>query len=389
MRVNRGGQLAPEEVFGRDGFIADLWRELEQQSVVLTAERRTGKTCVVKKMQANPPDDVLAFFEDLEWVHSTTEFIEEVVRCTTPEISRTARARKAFEEFWNSVGGTEIAGILKFPESRQPEWKHLLTRVLENLLKHHPGRIVFFWDEFPQMLQNIAQDNPGDAMEILDLLRTLRQQNPRLRFVYTGSIGFHSVLSYLQRRGYRNAPKNDMHAALLPPLVKEDGIDLARELLLGERIPVSEDEITAIATEIAEEAGCIPFYIHQIVGDLRGKADVSFGTARAVVNTGLAAPHDPWEMRHYRTRIDHDYEGGDSAYALAVLDVLGASETPLAFMEIAARAKARPGITDDEQLRSVLKHLEQDHYISKSAETGRYAFRTSLICRWWRLERDL
>jgi hypothetical protein len=37
MRVNRGGQLAPADIYGRDRFIEDLWRELEQTSVVLKA----------------------------------------------------------------------------------------------------------------------------------------------------------------------------------------------------------------------------------------------------------------------------------------------------------------------------------------------------------------
>jgi hypothetical protein len=387
MRVNRGGQLAPDEICGRDGFIEDLWRELEQLSVVLTAERRTGKTCVAKKMQANPPAGALAFFQDLEGVYSAAELVEAVIRSVKPELTRGAQAVAAFQKFWSSIGGTEIAGVLRLPEAVQPEWKHLLTKVIENLLAHHRGPVIFFWDEFPQMLHNISQEKPGDAMEILDLLRTLRQQNPRLRFVYTGSIGFHSVLSYLQRRGYRNAPKNDMHTALLPPLSTEHGIKLARSLMDGEQIVAHEAE--AVAAEVAEEAGCIPFYIHQIVGDMRGKPHVGPGTARAILDAGLRASHDPWEMRHYRTRIDHDYEGDDRLYALATLDTIGASTTPLSFAEIAARAKARPGVTDDERLRDVLKHLEQDHYIAKSAETGRYAFRTSLIGRWWRLERDL
>lgn len=389
MRVNRGGQLAPEEVFGRDAFIQELWRELEQISVVLTAERRTGKTCVAKKMQASPPPGVLPFFQDLEGVYSASELVEAVIRCVQPALTRSDRAKTAFQNFWQSLGGTEIAGVLRLPESVQPEWKHLLAKVLDNLLQHHDGgHVVFFWDEFPQMLHNIAREDPGDAMEILDLLRTLRQQNPRLRFVYTGSIGFHSVLAFLQRRGYRNAPKNDMHAALLPPLAQEDAVELARRLIRGESIPVDDAEMARVTAEIAEEAGCIPFYIHQIVGDLRGRSPVAPGTVRTVVDAGLAAPHDPWELRHYRTRIDHDYEGGDRTCALAVLDVVGASGTPLTFAEIAARAKARPGVTDDEQLRNVLKQLEQDHYLMKSAE-AEYSFRTPLIGRWWRMERDL
>jgi hypothetical protein len=44
MRTNPGGGLAPEEVIGRDALIADLWDKLERHSVMMTAERRMGRT---------------------------------------------------------------------------------------------------------------------------------------------------------------------------------------------------------------------------------------------------------------------------------------------------------------------------------------------------------
>ena len=50
MRANPGGQIPPSEVVGRDELIARLWQRIEGQSLLLSAERRMGKTCVVKKM---------------------------------------------------------------------------------------------------------------------------------------------------------------------------------------------------------------------------------------------------------------------------------------------------------------------------------------------------
>ena len=52
LRLNPGGALAPEEVVGRDLLIAKLWTTLDRQSVMLTAERRMGKTSVLNKMLA-------------------------------------------------------------------------------------------------------------------------------------------------------------------------------------------------------------------------------------------------------------------------------------------------------------------------------------------------
>jgi len=47
MKANPGGQIPPDEVIGRDALIKRLWRILERQSLVLSAERRMGKTCII------------------------------------------------------------------------------------------------------------------------------------------------------------------------------------------------------------------------------------------------------------------------------------------------------------------------------------------------------
>ena len=63
MRANPGGEIAPEEVVGRNRLIRQLWQTLDRQSVILTAERRMGKSCVAKKMVAENPFNQLLFIE--------------------------------------------------------------------------------------------------------------------------------------------------------------------------------------------------------------------------------------------------------------------------------------------------------------------------------------
>ena len=50
MKANPGGLVAPQDVIGRDKLIAKIWMRLEQQSLILSAERRMGKTTIIKKM---------------------------------------------------------------------------------------------------------------------------------------------------------------------------------------------------------------------------------------------------------------------------------------------------------------------------------------------------
>lgn len=51
MKANPGGEIAPSEVIGRDDITRRLWRVLERQSLILSAERRMGKTRITTVLQ--------------------------------------------------------------------------------------------------------------------------------------------------------------------------------------------------------------------------------------------------------------------------------------------------------------------------------------------------
>jgi len=58
LRANPGGQLSVSEVRGRDELVDRVWRSLERQSVLLTAERRMGKTTL---MSETPDQDFASY----------------------------------------------------------------------------------------------------------------------------------------------------------------------------------------------------------------------------------------------------------------------------------------------------------------------------------------
>ncbi len=125
MRANPGGVLAPEDVIGRDKLIEQIWRVLENQSVVLTSERRVGKTSVIRKMVDASHSDRLCFLRDVEGFRSPTEFIEGIYYDVEQILSKRERARLAVWGLLEKLGGTEI-GHLKLPQVK-PHWKNLLA----------------------------------------------------------------------------------------------------------------------------------------------------------------------------------------------------------------------------------------------------------------------
>jgi hypothetical protein len=376
-------------VVGREQLIQILWKTVDQQSLVITAERRIGKTTVIKKMSYEPENGWVPVFQDLERCHSAAEFAMAVYREVHQFLSKKGKVTRRAKELFIALGGTEIGGIIKIPESPGIHWKDVLNQTIEDLVHENDAsgtKLLFLWDEMPFMLANI-RDREGEqtAMEVLDLLRALRQTHSALRMVITGSIGLHHVLSSLKEKNYANSPVNDMAPIDVPPLQEADAVTLARLLIEGETLR-SKDIGAAVA--IAREADCFPFYIHHIVKALTIRGlDATAENVSQVVAMQLVDANDPWELLHYRERIPI-YYGNDEKVVLLILDELAIRPDAAPISEMFARLKGASVFDNRERLLQLLSLMERDHYLKRD-ESGRYCFRFPLIRRWWTINRGL
>lgn len=388
MRANPGGSIDPREVVGRGTLIQHVWDTLDRQSVVMTAERRIGKTCVIRKMQSEAPPAWFPIYQDLERIHSAEEFAQEVLATVQGFLGRwqkaAHRALRFLEERSVKLSGLEVGAV------RERPWKTLLIHSIEDLVEARTQqRLVFFWDEVPFMLDNIRRREDEDiAAEVLDTLRALRQTHASFRMVFTGSIGLHHVLARLKAADYSNEPTNDMHKIEVPPLAPADGRELALRLIEGEQL-LCPDEVAA-ADAIASEADCVPFYIHHIVRQLKtSQRRATPESVAQIVREQLVDANDPWELAHYRDRIGIYYpEADDARLVRLVLDDLALSSEPRSVRELVAAVNAQTAVSDRDRLLTILRLLERDHYLQRTPD-GRYAFRFPLIRRWWRLDRGI
>jgi len=389
MKANPGGHIPPKELIGRDELIADIWRRLEGRSVVLSAERRMGKTSIIKKMKAEPLAGVLPVWRDLEKVRTPEEFAELVFQDVEEHLGRFQRTALKARSFLSSIGGTEIKGVFKLPQIQSHHWKNLLSHTIEDLVTHQDSRLIFFWDELPLMIYNIKQSNgEAAAMEVLDLLRDLRQTHESLRMVFTGSIGLHNVLTALKREGYANDPVNDMAKVDVPPLqIDSTAITLIEALMGGENIKVTDKH--AVSRCLAETVDGFPFYIQHVVEQLAMmNKPATEELVKEIVARFLVDDNDAWELRHFRTRIDTYYLPEERPYALALLDILASDAEPLNFDKLFNLLKTKIVTEDSELARKVLTLIQLDHYVTRDTN-GAYMFRFPIIRRWWRLERGI
>lgn len=389
MKANPGGSIAPQNVVGRDRLIEQIWTTLEGQSVILTAERRIGKTSVIKKMQAEPRPGCHPVFQDLESLHSPEEFALVVYEKVQNFLGLWKRVANSAQRFLQEHR-VEAAGIA-LESNATRHWKGLLERSIEDLTNARgQQQLVFFWDEFPYMLDNIWQREGAKSVgELLDTLRGLRQSHPSFRMVLTGSIGLHHILARLKTDGYRNAPFNDMLKIEVPPLDLVDAQQLARRLIDGEQLVCPDLELSTAS--IAFLVDGFPYYIHHIVRELKNRrCTVDPTKILQIIEHFTRDASDPWNLTHYRDRIADYYPNPEDATAVRlILDTVASHAGPVELSQLMAELQSQSStLGSRDRVLQLLRMLELDHYITHHAN-GTYDFRFSLIERWWRHDRDL
>jgi hypothetical protein len=392
IHANPGGLLDVNEIYGRDDLIAELWRALEQQSVRLEAEKRIGKSSVLRKMATKPPANWTAVSLSLLNVSSAEEFAEGIYRALAPHQSRWKKFSTLLGDFYKGFGGIEVGGLFKLPEGQplpKNYWKTLLQTTVQALVDSKGAdKVVFFFDEMTLMLQNVAQrQGEPTAMEVLNVLSHLRKDYSTglgFRMVLTGSIGMPHVLSSLKEKGFADQGVSAMLLYEVPPLAESHAVKLARDLIDGEKL-VAPDPDEA-AKVIAAEAGNVPFYVHWIVHTLvLKKRSADPNVVKTTVDELLADPLDRLELRHFRTRINNYYKGNVPA-VLTILDHVATHRTAK-LAEISAEVCKKVPNGDDESIRELLRLLMLDHYLIRDG--NKYAFRYPLLLRWWKTDRLL
>jgi hypothetical protein len=403
-----GTQKDPKNVVGRDRLIESIWTRLrmpaEQGSLRFTAERRVGKTTVMTKMAAEPADGFDVLFLEVEGIDSCDRLTELLLNRMRPLLTTGEMTRNWFEGFRDAVGGTEIGGVIKLPEKSQLGWQTTLEKAIEGFCRNRPERtILLMFDELPYMLQKIDEvsskvGRPHEALTLLDTFRALRQRHDNLRMIFAGSVGLHHVLRELRQAKLAAEPVNNMQLIEIHPLENEDALKLASQSLDASRVKCSGDA-QAIAIRLIEQTSNVPFYMERIVGQLAmlGRA-VTLDDVDSTVLEHLTSDHDPWEMEHFRSRLEtyygrtlKDANGkpiSEEAIARSILDHFAVTDDPQSIEQVWSMIRGQFALTDRKIAVEMLKSLGQDHYLISDSQK-RYRFRFHLIKRWWRIAQGL
>lgn len=385
--VNPGGQLALEDIVGRGQEIRKYWKVLGTRGLILGAERRLGKTHIVRKMHETGHEGFVTFYQDLEAVHGLTELVRALYRAVDHQLALPAKAKKRVIDFWSTLLPKKL-GALELPDARA-NWKGLLTEAVKDVLDavEPADKVVFIWDEFPLMLYNLNK-NEGTAsvIQLLDLLRSLRQQQgARLRFVFTGSIGLHLALRALRIAGHANDATNDMQEETVPPMNEAESQELADRLLRGLDHP--PPDVAPLAKALYAQVGGFPYYIHHVVNRL-GELDrpANEKDLTEAVDALVHADHDPAHLSYFHERIALYYGPEEARLAPLVLDAIASQADAVSMETLINLARHKVLEVRDDQIRDICLLLRRDHYLTLETREGTkvHGFRWKILQRWWK-----
>jgi hypothetical protein len=323
-----------------------------------------GKTSILTKLSSEAPHHWAVVQLSLEGLSTPVEITARLVEALRDELAPALRIEKALRKRLTDFGIDKVGPLTLGTDA---DWKSLLDRAFASVQEvgDDPAAaklVVLLLDEVPLAAGRIRDTaGPDAARDFLDRLRAMRQANPRVRMVLTGSIGFHHVLRSLSGSGVPSAPTNDLVGYDVGGLEPDDAVLLARRLLLGERIAGDHDQL---APSIAAETAGVPFYIQHVVGalaDLRSTDPLSTDDVERVIDRALVDPKDAWNTAHYLERIA-SYYGDRAELARRIVDVVAASGLPLSSAEVRDRLALRQPV-DAAAVSDTIRLLRLDHYL--------------------------
>jgi len=372
-------------IIGREKEIDWLWRILKDKSVVLASLRRIGKTSVLKKMSYQPIRGWRAIYYPVQGKVTVEEFVQGLYTTLIEEDVINSSPKRLAEFYEKFLAGRTIKGF-ELPELKQ-HWKEVLERILESIVERKK-KVVILLDEFPWMLYQLVtkHKNEDQAMELLDIMRTLRERleaTSDLRFVFCGSIGFNILLNHLVREfDYLGNPTNNMYTQILEEMTPLDSLNLCKHLAEVHGI---KKTLRTSFKYISEETQGLPFYIDLIFTELikrnirePKKADVDKMISLIVRDVSGNGHFD-----HFRERVDSYYKQGQKDLAYSILKWMSLQEQAISRREL-LNTLSHISPVDENLLAQTLKDLTRDLYLVMDDDL-KFSFRYRLLKRWWKL----
>jgi hypothetical protein len=376
-----GGAVAPTDIVGRNKEIDLFWRKLEKQGIALFAERRFGKSSILRKMEADGKEGFISIYKPVEGIASP-ENLATVLLDRVKEMNLIDEGMfKKIEIFYNKATKVveEVQGVKlkKLEYTWQKQLFYLFKKLVE---KHKDKKIVIILDEFSIFLDELNND---EASIIIGFLRniTYEEDFKNIRFVYCGSIGIDLVLDKIKKEGHNiGDPLNQMYKHELQPFTTENAIYFGKCLNRGCELNMTDELIE----QICIKSNNIPYFI-DIVFD---KISRSNNTTQKAIDEAFEEILDDTKGK---TSIKHFYDRIEKFYpkfkiSVIILNFISKSTEAVTEAEIANNVLTFTTETDRIEINNEIERLKNDGYLFRTIKKGErvFDFKFSILKSWWK-----
>ncbi len=387
-----GNYVCGERFWGRDAEIEEFTALLSQgANILLVAQRRMGKTSLMKEAEQRLSDSCHVAYMDLEDSSQPEDVIAKLaveMRSYTGIWEKVKGVFANVREHVEEVNVSEIGVTLRSGLS-SGNWDMIGNRLLE-ILADSDKQAILLLDEVPIFIDNLlsqdAQHGREHANRFLSWLRAASfRHNEKLGIALTGSIGLEPIV----RRVGLSATLNHYEPFDLRPWDTQTAIHCMEALAHHEDVVV-EDGVPDRMLELLGSG--IPHFVQKFyrasVGESRFKkrSEILLEDVETAYTSRLLGVAGQADMYSYEERL---------------LKVLGETNAPLALLFLTEAAKGRSGLTREaidqvhlitgferfdapRQKQEVLDILVHDGYLRHDFERDRYVFVFNLLKDWWR-----
>jgi len=388
-----GNWVAGERFWGREKELERLLELLAGgANVSIIAQRRIGKTSLMREAGSRLPPGYVALHIDLQDAQDAADIVVKLVLATRPHARLWTRTKAVFantlqaiRDNIESISAYELKIQLRAGLSGGA-WQEKGGQVLAELAG--AGRpVVLFVDELPILVNRMLEDvNTGKAA-VHALLTWLRGQAlahaGHIRMVFAGSIGLEPVLG----RAGLTADINHLTPFLLDPWPDHVALGCLLALAANKEIELPE----AAARRMLELLGCnIPHHVQLFFVQVRehclyaAQSACTVGEIDDIFHRRMLGTRGHTELAHMAERLEMVLEKAELPLAMDLL-TQAAITGSIGRREMQAIC-ARNGLAREEQgrcLPRLFEIFEHDGYLEKNA-AGEYVFVSNLLRQWWR-----
>ncbi|MBI5000735.1 MAG: AAA family ATPase [Euryarchaeota archaeon] len=336
MRPRPGGIPSGEDYFPRSEE-AELWRRIEENSAILIAPRRSGKSTMLNHMKEKPASNWQVY----------NIFCEDI--------------------------------------DKEEQIRMKLASVLVNSSKKS-GNVLIILDEFQTMIVRMAKGKNStrkmrELVRALPKLKSLSAPEKKIRFVYAGSKSFDLVA----RKYNLDDSFKDLPRIILAPLSRADALRYLTKVL-GDAGVTNKNEIPQW---IYREVGCGFLYFLAILADKAIGAHVD-GTEltddvlEELYEKCITGAVGRAYFQHNHEVLKIYKELGGEKYFEAAEAILGYTATHSKISQSTANElfKLHYPHAKDWLFQQLMLDLESDFYLRLKAK-GNYEFQVHILGDWW------